>query len=601
MIEKICVDTSIIIDGKISEFIEKGKLKNFELIIPLAVLDELQAQASKGKEYGFVGLEELKKIRKLLEKTKTKIRFTGEKPTMDDIRLARSGRVDAMIRDVAKNEHGTLYTADYVQALVGEAEGVSVKYIAPEKKTTGLTIEKYFTDDTLSIHLKEDVIPMAKRGKPGNLKLVKLSEEPLSKEEISNIIKEISEATRISDKGHVEINRGGALVLQLENYRIVITRPPFSDGLEVTVVRPIVKLTLDDYKLSEKLMKRLTEQAEGIVIAGPPGSGKSTLASSLAEFFMKKGKIVKTLESPKDLQVGPEITQYGALEGDFEKTSDILLLVRPDYSVWDEIRKTKDFEVFGDMRLSGIGMFGIVHASDAVDAIQRFMGRMELGIIPHIIDTVIFIKDGQVKKVLDLKLTVKVPSGMTEADLARPVVEVKDFETGSLVYEIYTYGDENVIIPVSPTADRVSSVRKIAAERITQEMRRYDPGVIVEIPTDDKAIVRVDNDIIARLIGKGGSNINALEAKLGIKIDVEPKTQTMGREIDYSVNESGNSIDLRFDKRFIGKNANVYIENEFLFSATIGKKSGIKVGKTSEIGEKLFSALVNKKIIKVLI
>lgn len=45
-------------------------------------------------------------------------------------------------------------------------------------------------------------------------------------------------------------------------------------------------------------------------------------------------------------------------------------------------------------------------------------------------------------------MTVKVPTGMTEADLARPVVEVRDFETGKLEYEIYTFGEENVIVPV---------------------------------------------------------------------------------------------------------------------------------------------------------
>ncbi|MCX8176048.1 MAG: ATP/GTP-binding protein, partial [Candidatus Bathyarchaeota archaeon] len=80
-------------------------------------------------------------------------------------------------------------------------------------------------------------------------------------------------------------------------------RPPFSDGLEVTIVKPIVKLKLEDYKLSEKLTARLKEKAEGILIAGPPGSGKTTFASSLAEFYMSQGKIVKTLEAPRDLQV----------------------------------------------------------------------------------------------------------------------------------------------------------------------------------------------------------------------------------------------------------------------------------------------------------
>ena len=50
--------------------------------------------------------------------------------------------------------------------------------------------------------------------------------------------------------------------------------------------------------------------------------------------------------------------------------------------------------------------------------------------------------------VLSLKMEVKVPSGMTEADLARPVVTVHDFETGKLEYELYSYGEETVVVPV---------------------------------------------------------------------------------------------------------------------------------------------------------
>ncbi len=599
-IQRLVPDTSAIIDGLLPSIIEeKGSVT--EVIVPYAVLDELQAQASKGRDIGHIGLAELKKLRVICESKSVKLTFIGSRPDLDQIKLARSGRLDAIISDVARKENATLVTADYVQALVAEVQGIGVLYCAPEVKTKGLIFEGLFTPDTASIHIKEGTLPLAKRGKPGEFELVKISDRPTTNEELDRIIKQINDAAHVSDEGFVEINRSGASVIQLGQYRIAITRPPFSDGLEATIVRPVVTLRLEDYKLSDKLMERLKSQAEGILIAGPPGSGKTTFASSLAEFFLHQNKIVKTLESPRDLQVSPEITQYGPLEGEFENTAEILLLVRPDYTVFDEVRKTKDFQVFADMRLAGVGMIGVVHATDAIDAAQRFVGRVELGMIPHIIDTIIFIRYGEVVNVFCLSLVVRVPSGMTEADLARPIVEVKDFETGKLEYEMYTFGEENVVVPVTETAPQVSGAKKLAAERVLQEVRRYDPEAEVTFVSDNKAILRVNRDAVPRVIGRNGSTITKLEKALGIRIDVEPSTPTGGAEVQFEVSETGNRIELEFDPRQVGQVASVYIDNEYLFSATIGKKSQIRVSKGSDLGKALLRALVGKKTIRILI
>ncbi|HIQ29186.1 MAG TPA: ATPase [Candidatus Caldiarchaeum subterraneum] len=594
---KIVPDTSVIIDGRLSQLIESGELGDVEIIIPVAAVDELQAQASKRRETGFIGLNEIKKLRKLSESYPIKITFGGERPSLEDIRLARSGRIDAIIRDLAKREEAVLYTSDYVQALVAEAEGIKVKYFPPDEIPQVLSFENYFTPDTLSLHLKEGAPPMAKRGKPGEFRLVRLKEEPMSAEELNAIIREITERARVA--GEVEIMRSGAMVAQLSNYRVAIARPPFSDGLEVTIVRPIVKLTLEDYRLPEKLLRRLKEKAEGILISGPPGSGKSTFAASLAEFYSRQGKIVKTLESPRDLQVPPEITQYGPLEGDFEKTAEILLLVRPDYSVFDEIRRSRDFQIFADMRLAGVGMIGVVHASDPVDAIQRFIGRIELGMIPHIIDTVIFLKDGQVKKVYELTLVVKVPTGMTEADLARPVVEVRDFETGDLEYEIYTYGEENVIIPVKEVKEELQKTSQEVYEKVKKIISRFDKNAEIEVVSPSKVIVRVDRDVIPKIIGRRGETVSKLQNELKVSIDVEPRIPSLGREVEYEIHESGNSLNLKLDNIPAGGKVNIYIDDEYLFSATVGKKGIVKVNKRSEIGRRIIGALYSGKDIKI--
>ncbi|MEM1769861.1 MAG: PINc/VapC family ATPase, partial [Nitrososphaerota archaeon] len=501
--------------------------------------------------------------------------------------------------DAARSEKAILYTSDYVQALVAEAEGVPIRYVEPYEKPPKLSFEEYFTQDTLSLHLKVGVPPLAKRGKPGRFTLIKLREEPCTEEELDKIIHEIMEAVRISEEGSIEVVRSHAMVVQLGQYRIAIARPPFSDDLEVTIVRPIVKLSIQDYNLSSKLIERLKNKAEGILIAGPPGSGKTTFASSLAEFYFSLGKIVKTFESPRDLQVGPEITQYGPLEGDFEKSAELLLLVRPDYTIFDEIRKPKDFKVFSDMRLAGVGMIGVVHASDPIDAIQRFIGRVELGMIPSIIDTVIFLKYGQVEKVYELELVVKVPTGMTSPDLARPVIEVRDFESGELEYEIYTYGEENVVVPVSKMKEFSEKIRKDVEEKVLQKIKIYDPGAEVEVISPGKVVVRVNRDVLPKIVGRRGETISRIERDLGVSIDLVPKTPVDRREIPYDIMETGRSIEMIFPEEYSNLKADVYVNGEHLSTVTIGKNGKVRFSKNSELGRKLLSALDSKKNITV--
>ena len=52
-------------------------------------------------------------------------------------------------------------------------------------------------------------------------------------------------------------------------------------------------------------------------------------------------------------------------------------------------------------------MVGVVHANSPLDAIQRFIGKIELGIIPNILDTVIFVNDGRIKKVYESRIKSK--------------------------------------------------------------------------------------------------------------------------------------------------------------------------------------------------
>ncbi len=446
---KIVPDTSVIVDGRISTILKEFRDEGVEIIIPEVVVSELEYQANLGRETGFDGLGELKSLRLMAEESKGKITlvFYGEPPKPEYIKRAKIGLIDDLIRKAADENDATLITSDKIQALVSEAKGIPVKYIGPKVKEIKPRIFELFDSETMSVHLKENTPVFAKKGQVGNFKLVKIA-GTVSREEMEEYAREIVEFSHSDPNGQIELEKKGVTVVQLGEYRIVITRPPFSDGFEITAVKPLIKTTLSDYNLSRKLLDRLEAQAEGIFVAGPPGAGKTTFVQALAEFYLNKGKIVKTMEHPRDLQVPDVITQYSPLEGSMENTGDILLLLRPDYTIFDEVRKTRDFGVFADMRLAGVGMVGVTHANKAIAAIQRLIGRVELGVIPHIVDTVIFLEAGEIRKVYELGMVVKVPHGMREADLARPVIVVRDFETEKPEYELYSYGEEVVVIPI---------------------------------------------------------------------------------------------------------------------------------------------------------
>ena len=589
--DKLVPDTSAIIEGIISKIIKNKELNFPEIIVPEAAVAELEYQANKKRPSGLKGLNELKTLQKLADVGKLVIDFRGKRPTNYEISLAKTGEIDAMIRDIAKSELATLITSDKIQAESAKAVGIPVQYYKQEfKGDMSLSITDYFDENTMSVHLKENVVPTAKKGLPGHIQLVKLSDDKIKYSQLEKIADEILEKERYDSKTYLEADMEGAIVIQSREYRISITQPPFSEAFEITAVKPVTNLSLEDYNLSNKLMDRLKEDARGILIAGSPGAGKSTFAQSVAQFFSDSGKIVKTMESPRDLQVSDEITQYSPLEGDMENTADILLLVRPDFTIYDELRKSHDFAIFADMRLAGVGMIGVVHATKPIDSIQRIANRVELGIIPSIVDTTIFIKEGHIEKILETNLTVKVPSGMKEADLARPVIEIRDFENGNLLNEIYTYGEQTIVMDLElineENPDEKSPVDKLAERQVIKAMKKYLPkvNIIADVVAPNRVNIYLDEKFIPKIIGKNGKRIAEIEKEIGISIGVEPIDTLKQNEpflVPYSITKK--HLILEFSKESIAKSYDILVNGEFLFTATVSKHGDIKLKKSLEL------------------
>lgn len=546
-VRKIVPDTSVLIDGRVSAMVEQGDLKGAHVIVAEASAAELEHLANAGRGIGWKGLRELAKLREHAEAGRVKLEFFGTRPTDVEVAAAPGGAIDNLIRSVALESGAELITSDRVQSEVARAKGVPVTYIAPDiaeaAKFDELKLLDYFDAQTFSAHLKEGRPPHAKRGTIGNIKYEKTGDKVTSRQDLLDMATEVLDFASRDDNSFIEIDRQDSRVVQLRDIRVSIAYPPFSDGVEITAVRPVAKLKLEDYRLEAELIRRLEDHHRGVLISGRPGDGKSTFGQAVATHLAKLGAVVKTMEQPRDMQVADDITQYGALEGDMALTSEFLLLVRPDFVVYDEVRKTSDFETFADMRLAGVGLIGVTHANRAIDAIQRLIGRVEMGMIPQVVDTVIHLVAGQVSEVLELRSTVKVPDGMFQADLARPVISVTDFRSGREVFELYTYGDQVVVMPVGGGR------------------RERRPG------------------------GRGGRSAPHSTDEASAEGAADRGTEREGPGV--RTRPQGKMLVIKADWRLSGESVEVLVDGSPLFEAQVGPKGTIRMARRSPLGRQL--------------
>ena len=382
-------------------------------------------------------------------------------------------------------------------------------------------IEALLMEDVHTVFLKADCPPRVKRGKIGELKLVEIEKndgkwDNLRLESLQEELVDLANENKHRSDCFLEIDRQGCQVIQLGDLRIACAWPPFADAREITIVRPVAKLSLGDYELDKRLVERLSNHHRGIFICGRPGSGKTTLAQAIAEYLDEDlGTMVKTMEAPRDLQLADRITQYAPLEGDLEKTAEIIFLVRPDFVIFDEVRRARDFEIFADVRLAGVGLLGVTHANSALEAIQRLIGKVELGLVSQVLDTILHVESGKIQQVLELRMTVKPPTGMQE-ELARPVIEVVEFPSGKITHEMFAFGSEIAVVPIEGVKQNISPIRALAKDALTRTIREW-VGVEsqVHFTSDSAANIYVSDNMVSTIVGKGGTNIRQIQDELG--------------------------------------------------------------------------------------
>jgi ATPase len=89
----------------------------------------------------------------------------------------------------------------------------------------------------------------------------------MTKEMFDDLIDQLFKEVESRDDAFLEINRELSKVLQIGPYRIVIVYPALSDGLELTAVKPVKKMTIEEYNLDKDLFDLLRNKSKGILVS----------------------------------------------------------------------------------------------------------------------------------------------------------------------------------------------------------------------------------------------------------------------------------------------------------------------------------------------
>ena len=94
---------------------------------------------------------------------------------------------------------------------------------------------------------------------------------------------------------------------------------------------------------------------------------------------------------------------------------------------------------------------------------------------------------------------------------------------------------------------------RITEKDIQREIGRYTEGFVdVQMTSDTKAVVYIDDKDVPAAIGKGGKNISAIVNKIGIGIDIKPRSEFDRQQAQPKAEEElniGGGIKIQTDKK----------------------------------------------------
>lgn len=159
--------------------------------------------------------------------------------------------------------------------------------------------------------------------------------------------------------------------------------------------------------------------------------------------------------------------------------------------------------------------------------------------------------------------------------------------------EIYTYGEQTIVIDVNNIQNTETKtktpIEEIAEKQIKRELKKFLPGVKIEVNviSDDRVKVSIPKEYRPKIIGRGGKRIDEIEKKIGIHITLDSKEETQPQIIEVKPQVTRKGINLYFPKDTIGQSFDITTENEYLFTATVGKGGTIKLRADLDLTDEL--------------
>ena len=219
---------------------------------------------------------------------------------------------------------------------------------------------------------------------------------------------------------------------------------------------------------------------------------------------------------------------------------------------------------------------------------------------------------GKIERLYDVRFTVKVPAGMVEADLARPVIEVVNHATGKVEFEVYTFGEQVVVMPIEGIAAQ-NPLWGMAEPELTRRLRdELGTRFEVTIDGDRHATLYVDEDEVGRVIGAGGSRIKEMEAEYGFGFEVKSLREAPGRgrggegaprKVDAGarpdVAEDKKSLFLKLPRNMAGKDVEVLVDGSPIFRGSVGRDGVMRFARRSDVADRILDAKFRKRDLRV--